>query len=186
MQVLNETYVGSAGRDALIELSIPEKFNQKLVVFVHGYMGFKDWGVWNLMKDYFLGKGFGFCKFNLTHNGTTIQNPTEFVDLEAFSQNRYSFEKNDVICALNWIENKVDVSKVSLHLLGHSRGGGIALLCANDSRVHAVITLAAIASIEKRFDLPSDILENWKMTGGEVYEKWKNTPRHATFYCSIT
>jgi pimeloyl-ACP methyl ester carboxylesterase len=165
MQVLNETYVGSAGRQALIELSIPEKFNQKLLVFVHGYMGFKDWGAWNLMKDYFLNIGFGFCKFNLTHNGTTVEKPQDFADLDAFSQNRYSYEKNDVISAFNWIQNKVDLSTVSLHLMGHSRGGGIALLCANDPRVNSVITLAAISSIEKRFDLPSEILENWKKTG---------------------
>jgi len=165
MQVLNETYVGSAGRQALIELSIPEKFNQKLLVFVHGYMGFKDWGAWNLMKDYFLNKGFGFCKFNLTHNGTTVEKPQDFADLDAFSQNRYSYEKNDVISAFNWIENKVDLSTVSLHLMGHSRGGGIALLCASDSRVSTVITLAAISSIEKRFDLSEEIMDNWKNTG---------------------
>jgi pimeloyl-ACP methyl ester carboxylesterase len=165
MQVLNETYVGSAGREALIELSIPDKFNQNLLVFVHGYMGFKDWGAWNLMKDYFLNKGFGFCKFNLTHNGTTVEKPQDFADLDAFSQNRYSYEKNDVICALNWIEKKVDLSTISLHLMGHSRGGGIALLCANDPRVNSVITLAAISSIEKRFDLPSEILEDWKKSG---------------------
>jgi pimeloyl-ACP methyl ester carboxylesterase len=165
MQVLNETYIGSAGREALIELSIPDKFNQNLLVFVHGYMGFKDWGAWNLMKDYFLNKGFGFCKFNLTHNGTTVEKPQDFADLDAFSLNRYSYEKNDVICALNRIENKVDLSTISLHLMGHSRGGGIALLCANDSRVNSVITLAAISSIKKRFDLPSEIIEDWKKTG---------------------
>jgi len=165
MKVLNETYVGSAGRQALIELSIPDKFNQNLLVFVHGYMGFKDWGAWNLMKDYFLDRGFGFCKFNLTHNGTTVEKPEDFADLDAFSLNRYSYEKNDVLCAFNWIEKKVDLSTISLHLMGHSRGGGIALLCANDQRVNSVITLAAISSIEKRFYLPSEILEDWKKTG---------------------
>jgi dipeptidyl aminopeptidase/acylaminoacyl peptidase len=128
-------------------------------------MGFKDWGAWNLMKDYFLNKGFGFCKFNLTHNGTTVEKPQDFADLVAFSQNRYSYEKNDVISVFNWIQNKVDLSTVSLHLMGHSRGGGIALLCASDSRVLSVITLAAISSIEKRFDLSEEIMDNWKKTG---------------------
>jgi pimeloyl-ACP methyl ester carboxylesterase len=159
------TYIGSTDREALIELVIPDKFNQNLLVFVHGYMGFKDWGAWNLMQDYFLNLGFGFCKFNLPHNGTTVEKPLDFADLDAFSKNRYSYEKNDVISAFNWIQNKVDLSKASLHLMGHSRGGGIALLCANDPRVNSVITLAAISSIEKRFDLPSDILEDWKKTG---------------------
>ena len=165
MQIIQETYIGSAGREALIDLCIPEDFNHNLVVFVHGYMGFKDWGAWNLMEEYFLNVGYAFCKFNLTHNGTTIQNALEFADLNAFGQNRYSYEKTDVLCSLDWLQNKVDLATCNVHLVGHSRGGGIALLCASDSRVSSVITLAAISSIEKRFDLPSDILEDWKNTG---------------------
>jgi len=165
MIVLQETYIGSAGREALIELVILDKFNQNLLVFVHGYMGFKDWGAWNLMKDYFLNKGFGFCTFNITHNGTTVEKPQDFADLDAFSKNRYSYEKQDVLCALDWFQNKVDLTTCNVHLVGHSRGGGIALLCASDSRVSSVITIAAISSIEKRFDLPSDILEDWKKIG---------------------
>lgn len=165
MQIIKETYRGSAGREALIDLHIPEDFNHKLVVFVHGYMGFKDWGAWNLMEAYFVNRGFGFCKFNLTHNGTTIQNALEFADLNAFGQNRYSYEKTDVLCALDWIQNKVDLTTCSIHLVGHSRGGGIALLNASDSRVSTVITLAAISSIEKRFDLSEEIMDNWKNTG---------------------
>lgn len=165
MQIVNERYVGSAGREALIDLHIPDKFNHKILVFVHGYMGFKDWGAWNLMQDYFVERGFGFCKFNLTHNGTTIYQPLEFADLNAFGKNRYSYEKNDLLCALDWIENKIEPSTSSLHLIGHSRGGGIALLCASDSRISSVITLAAISSIEKRFVLPTEVIENWKKTG---------------------
>jgi pimeloyl-ACP methyl ester carboxylesterase len=165
MQIIQETYRGSAGREALIDLHIPENFNQKIVVFIHGYMGFKDWGAWNLMEAYFVNRGFGFCKFNLTHNGTTIQNALEFADLNAFGQNRYSCEKTDVFCALDWLQNKVDLATFTVHLVGHSRGGGIALLCASDSRVSTVITLAAISSIEKRFDLSEEIMDNWKKTG---------------------
>jgi pimeloyl-ACP methyl ester carboxylesterase len=165
MQIVNERYVGSVGREALIDLHIPDKFNHKILVFVHGYMGFKDWGAWNLMQAYFVEQGFGFCKLNLTHNGTTIDQPLEFADLNAFGKNRYSYEKNDLLCALDWIENKIEPSTCSLHLIGHSRGGGIALLCASDSRISSVITLAAISSIEKRFDLPTEVIENWKKTG---------------------
>ena len=165
MQIIQETYIGSAGREALIDLCIPEDFNHNLVVFVHGYMGFKDWGAWNLMEEYFLNVGYAFCKFNLTHNGTTIQNALEFADLNAFGQNRYSYEKTDVLCSLDWLQNKVDLATCNVHFVGHSRGGGIALLCASDSRVSSVITLAAISSIEKRFDLSEEIMDNWKNTG---------------------
>jgi pimeloyl-ACP methyl ester carboxylesterase len=101
----------------------------------------------------------------LTHNGTTTDQPLEFVDLEAFASNCYSFEKKDVLHVLNWLEEKIDLSTCSLHLVGHSRGGGIALLNADDNRIKSVITLAAISSIEKRFDLEKEELDNWEKNG---------------------
>ena len=35
-----------------------------LVIFCHGYKGYKDWGAWNLVADEFVKKGFSFVKFN--------------------------------------------------------------------------------------------------------------------------
>ena len=37
----------------LIDLSIPQINNGKLIIFIHGYMGYKDWGCWNLVERYF-------------------------------------------------------------------------------------------------------------------------------------
>jgi pimeloyl-ACP methyl ester carboxylesterase len=165
MYFVNERYIGSAGREALIDLEIPENFNRNILVFIHGYMGFKDWGPWNLMQGYFVERGFGFCKFNLTHNGTTPEHPFDFIDLEAFGNNCYSYEKQDVVHALDWLEGKIDLSTCSLHLIGHSRGGGIAVLSSRDSRVRSVTTLAAISSIEKRFSFDNEVIEEWQRTG---------------------
>ena len=158
--LINAVYLGSDQRKGLIDLSIPTDFNQKIIVFVHGYMGFKDWGAWNLMGDFFIKSGFGFCKFNLTHNGTSLENPTDFVDLDAFATNSYSKEKKDVLLALNWLEKQFDVLP-EIYLMGHSRGGGIALLSGTDSRIHAVITLASISSVQKRFS-DSKMIDQWK------------------------
>lgn len=165
MNLINEKYLGTENREALIDLEIPTNFNQNIIVFIHGYMGFKDWGPWSLMQSYFVKRGFGFCKFNLTHNGTTPEHPIDFVDLEAFGNNCYTYEKNDLLCALDWLKEKIDVSVCTLHLLGHSRGGGIALLCAQDQRISSVITLASISSIEKRFDFEKETIKKWKKTG---------------------
>ena len=46
-----------------------------LVIFVHGYKGFKDWGAWSLVAKSFAEAGFYFVKFNFSHNGTTLDNP---------------------------------------------------------------------------------------------------------------
>jgi pimeloyl-ACP methyl ester carboxylesterase len=165
MKISNENYIGSAGRISLIDLEIPQNFNGNLIVFVHGYMGFKDWGPWNLMQTYFVERGYGFCKFNMTHNGTTPEHPMDFVALEAFGNNCYSYEKKDLLHVLDWLERRVDLSKCSLHLVGHSRGGGIALLCSDDHRVSTVTTLAAISSIAKRFTFPDETMEEWQKLG---------------------
>lgn len=146
----NHTFIGASNRSSLIDLVIPEDFNGKMILFIHGFMGYKDWGAWNLMQDFFNNKGFGFCKYNVSHNGTTIENSTEFSDLTAFANNSYSNELADLKGALNWLETQMD-DLPKIYLVGHSRGGGIALLGSKDERVYRVVTLAAIASIEKRF-----------------------------------
>ena len=36
------------------------------VIFIHGFKGFKDWGTFNILSEYFAGKGFVFVKFNFS------------------------------------------------------------------------------------------------------------------------
>jgi len=35
-----------------------------IVIFAHGYKGYKDWGAWNLVAKAFANSGFVFIKFN--------------------------------------------------------------------------------------------------------------------------
>ena len=159
----SEKYPGSNGRFSLLDLVIPEAFNGEMLVFAHGYMGYKDWGAWNLFQSWFTGKGYAFCKFNFSHNGGTPENPVDFSDLEAFAENNYSREVFDLQQVLNFLEKQFDPLP-RIHLVGHSRGGGIVLLNAYDHRVNSVITLAAISGIAKRFSDP-DMLRDWKEKG---------------------
>ena len=57
------------------------------VLFCHGYKGFKDWGAWDLVAKAFAEAGFFFVKFNFSHNGGTVEQPIDFQDLKAFSDN---------------------------------------------------------------------------------------------------
>ena len=57
-KLANSTYIGSAGRPSLIDLEIPETFNGELILFVHGFMGFKDWGAWHLVQQFFTEKNY--------------------------------------------------------------------------------------------------------------------------------
>lgn len=156
----NATYIGSSNRMSLIDLKVPKNFKNELIVFIHGYMGFKDWGAWNLMEDYFVKHGFGFCKLNLTHNGGTTENGIDFPDLEAFSMNSYTKEVRDIHFALDWLETQFE-HLPTIHLMGHSRGGGDVLLAGSDKRVSSIITLAAISSVTKRF-ADESMIESWR------------------------
>ena len=158
-------YTGADDRESQIDFEAPEGFDySEIVVFRHGYKGYKDWGAWNLVQSYFVSNGMGFCKFNTSHNGGTAEEGVDFPDLEAFSLNRYSYEVEDVQNALDWIEKKVDITNKKIHLIGHSRGGGVAILSANDPRVSSVITWASISDIGSRFP-EGKTLEKWKEKG---------------------
>lgn len=132
------------------------KTPKKIIIFCHGYKGFKDWGAWNLMAEAFANAGFFFIKFNFSHNGGTVEQPIDFPDLEAFGNNNYTKELDDLESVIDWIstsadfKSEVDISNLSI--IGHSRGGGIVLLKANeDARVKKVISLAGVSDYKSRF-----------------------------------
>ena len=87
MNLKNSIYYGSDGRASLFDLEIPSSWNNELIIFCHGFMGFKDWGAWNLVQTFFVNQGFGFAKLNLSHNGGTVTEGFDFPDEEAFAKN---------------------------------------------------------------------------------------------------
>ena len=140
-----------------------------IILFCHGYKGFKDWGAWSLMAQEFAKQGFCFIKFNFAYNGGTVEEPIDFPDLEAFGNNNYTKELDDLDSVLNWMEsylnsnNNIDTSNIAL--LGHSRGGGIVTIKAEeDSRISKVISLAGVSDFENRFP-KGDAFETWEKEG---------------------
>jgi len=142
--------------------------NAPLIVFAHGFKGFKDWGTFNLLSETFAKQGFCFVKLNFSYNGTTPKDLNNFADLEAFGNNNYSRELNDLENLFDFLESKNEFSEwydfSKLALIGHSRGGGIALLKAsNDERVKKVITLAALLDLGRTANPPN--IEEWQQKG---------------------
>lgn len=159
---------------------------KKVIIFCHGYKGFKDWGAWNLMASQLVKAGFFFIKFNFSHNGGTVSQPIDFPDLEAFGNNNYTKELDDLESILDWICNaqkfKNEANTNDINLIGHSRGGGIVLLKANeDGRVKKVITLAAVSDFGKRSSTIGD-LENWKKAGVKYVQNGRTKQQMPHFY----
>lgn len=141
-----------------------------IVLFIHGFKGFKDWGHFNLIADYFADNGFVYSKINLSHNGTTLDQPEDFADLEAFGNNNFSIELDDIgvmIDLLQSEENPVpekEIDKNTIYLTGHSRGGGMIILkAAEDRRIKGIATWAAISELLKIW--PEEVLQQWEKDG---------------------
>ena len=125
---------------------------QNLIVFLHGFKGFKDWGGWNVLASKFAESGFAFLKFNFSHNGTTLSQPIDFADLDAFGRNTYGIELAESRLILDWLageefaafaaQNSINMARPAL--IGHSRGGGIALLTA--ARLYTTTRLLTTAA----------------------------------------
>lgn len=157
---------GSSQRWMPMDTSFKANGKKKpIVIFSHGFKGFKDWGAWGLMADAFAEKDFFFVKFNFSHNGGTIEEPIDFPDLKAFSENNYSKEFFDLKQVIDFVAEESfhpnETLKTEIYLIGHSRGGGISVLAAQDTRIKKLATLASIADISARFGDES-LLKLWK------------------------
>lgn len=161
------------------------KKQKPVVIFAHGFKGFKDWGHFNLMMNHFIENNFVFVKFNFSHNGGSIQQPIDFPDLEAFGNNNYTKELDDLKTVTDWVINnqqipKEEVNTNQIYLIGHSRGGGISIIAANeDSRIKKLVTWAAVADFEAR--LPHD-LSQWKKEGVLYIENGRTKQQMPMYY----
>ena len=170
MKILKNQIVKGKHKPIYVDLFYKENNIQKpIVLFVHGYKGFKDWGCWDLIAKTFAENDVLFIKMNFSHNGTTAENTTEFADLEAFGHNNFSKEIDDLQTVIDWIYEEKSIQQNCnldhIALIGHSRGGGTVTLMANeDKRITKLITWAGVSDFGARF--PSgEILEEWKKRG---------------------
>ncbi|MEC4114897.1 alpha/beta hydrolase family protein [Myroides pelagicus] len=156
----------SEGRDILTDYTYPkDKEVLPLVIFCHGYKGFKDWGAWHLGIDEIARSGCFAVKMNFSMNGTTKDAPEDFVDLEAFGNSTYSQEQRDLASVIAHYRSNPLVANDRVFLIGHSRGGGAVLLQGyHNEEVTGIITWAGVSDFRKRFP-HHERFEKWKQEG---------------------
>jgi len=116
-----------------------------VVVVCHGFKGFKDWGTFPVWGRRLAEAGFVSVLFNFSYNGVAPEQPTDFTRLDLFAENTFTRELDDLDAILTAVvEGRVPEASVDpsgLGLMGHSRGGGTALLQAStDDRIRALTT----------------------------------------------
>jgi pimeloyl-ACP methyl ester carboxylesterase len=118
------------------------------IVVVHGFKGFKDWGLWPSLAERIARAGLSAVTLNLSGSG--VDDTGEFVHVERFGHNTFSAELQDLRRVTDALVcGELGVAPPSaVGLLGHSRGGGIAVLhTAGDDRIRALVTWAAISTV---------------------------------------
>ena len=160
------TIPGAKGRNMLMDLTYNDN-NPKapLVIFAHGFKGFKDWGTHNMVANLFAENGFRYLKFNFSHNGTTVDKPIDFADLIAFSENTFSIELDDLNAVIDFACNRAAIPAADgIFLIGHSMGGGISIIkTARDKRINKLVTMASISSFRNLW--PKQAEAQWKIQG---------------------
>lgn len=179
---------GLHGKPILADATYQETARPKpVVVFSHGFKGFKDWGHFNLVAETFARAGFVFVKFNFSHNGTTPEQPIDFADLEAFGNNNFTIELDDLGTVIDWALSdrtlSTEIDPQRLYLLGHSRGGGISILkAAEDPRVKKLATWASVAEFGRFWE--PEILAQWKRDGVMYIDNSRTKQRMPMYYGS--
>lgn len=137
--------------DILIDVRTGDRTRPRPAVLVlHGFKGFKDWGMFPPMADRLARAGCTAVSFNLSGSG--VDDAGEFTLPDCFARATYSGDLGDVRAVLDAVaKGRLDfVPPTSIGLLGHSRGGGLGVLAAaGDARIAALVTWAAISSVHR-------------------------------------
>lgn len=142
----------SAGEVIRGDVRVPEgPPTRSVVVVVHGFKGFKDWGFFPWVAERLVAEGHAAVSFNFSRSGVG-PDLQEFTELERFAANTFTRELEDLL----WIVDEVAGGDLlprrpeTVALLGHSRGGADAILAARrDERVAALATWSAIATFDR-------------------------------------
>ncbi len=131
------------------------------VVICHGFKGFAHFSFFPYLAEQLANAGITAITFDFSGSGIG-EDRENFTNPEAFTHNTFLQELEDV-------EVVVDEARVrdwitgDYGLFGHSRGGGVAILHASkDRHVKALVTWAAIASVNR---WSGETVANWRKTG---------------------
>lgn len=136
-----------------------------VVVIVHGFKGFKDWGFFPWLAEQLCNEGYAAVRFNMSRSGIG-EHPDTFDRLDLFKDDTYTTQLHDLHSAVAHAQR--EYPSLPTFLLGHSRGGGIALLGAHNVRdLAGVITWSAISRVD-RWD--EETVKRWRRDGALYVE----------------
>jgi len=148
----NYCYTTSVGNEISITTYGNENISQNAcIIITHGFKGFKDWGFFPYTAQYFASKGFFVITFNFSHNGIGT-NKFEFTELDKFANNTFTLEAEELREIVNVYKQNYfgTVRDPKIGVLGHSRGGAIALLVGHEQNsISCIATWASVFNLDR-------------------------------------
>ena len=135
------------------------------VILCHGFKGFMEWGFFPHLARLLSNRG--FCVFRFNFSGSGMKPGDELVsNPEAFRAATFTKDLQELRAVIQAVGHIAPESADSerVGIVGHSRGGGIALLAAglDDSPIEALVTWSAVSTFDR---LPPEVVENWRSEG---------------------
>lgn len=137
--------------DILVDVRTGDRVRPRpAVLVVHGFKGFKDWGMFPPLGERLAKAGFTAVSFNLSGSG--VDDAGEFAFPDRFARATFSGDLGDIALVVEAVASGAlgFPSPTSIGFLGHSRGGGLGVLAAaGEPRIRALVTWAAISDVHR-------------------------------------
>ncbi len=147
-----------------------------VIIFLHGFKGFKDWGPFPDVCEELARAGYGVVAMNFSLNGIG-DDKTEFTEPELFERETLSQDLDDIGSVIEALQtgeisdNHSNLNTDLIGLVGHSRGGQTAISAAVEyESVQCLVTWSAVADYRERWT--EKMKKDWDEQG---YTEIKNS-----------
>ncbi|MBI2545512.1 MAG: prolyl oligopeptidase family serine peptidase [Candidatus Aenigmarchaeota archaeon] len=161
---------GIIDRPDNIQTSLPA------VVICHGFTGFKEFKPLHNLAKTFAENSFVALRFDFSDCIGESEGKCEDMML--------SHQVNDLLSAVNFLEDMDYVDKSKIGVTGHSLGGLTAIVATNtDRRIKLLVPISAPAKVEWQNLFNEDAIKSWVQQGSIEYPTYKrgHVKLHHTF-----
>jgi pimeloyl-ACP methyl ester carboxylesterase len=138
-----------------------------VIIIIHGFKGFKDWAFFPDLSERLAMAGYVTITPNFSRNGIGYDINT-FEHLDKFAQNTISHELNDLQIIIDNIKTqkigKKTIDTDRMALLGHSKGGGLAIVKAAELG-DDIKCIATLSSVSTFWRFSTEQIKLWEKKG---------------------